>query len=267
MPTIQENKSVWDGSYTWDNAGDRWSAGWGGPSMQWYGSILPRIHAFVPTNTILQIACGYGRWTQFLKNLCGNLIVIDLSERCIQACKLRFSDWSHISYFVNDGKSLDMIRDGSVDFVFSFDSLVHADESVMKAYIAQLPRILKNNGAAFIHHSNLGEYSYYLSIQKIPKLLGLLRRLCILEKNLHWRDFTVTAKKVEQYAKEHGLRCISQEVVTWGTKRALIDCMSTIVKKDSPLSRDNRIFRNTSFIREMRYLSKLSQLYGIILKK
>jgi len=232
--------------------------------MQWYGTIFPRIKSHVPTNRILEIACGYGRWTQYLKDLCKNLIVIDLSEECIQACKRRFSECLHIEYHVNDGKSLDIISDSSVDFVFSFDSLVHADESVMKAYLCQLQRILNNDGVAFIHHSNLGEYhTRYSRIRNIPKLEGLLTRLGILEKNLHWRDFSVDAKKVEVLAEEHGLRCISQEIIPWGTKKILIDCMSTIVKNNSSVARINRILRNVKFMQEVQNLLQLSQLYNL----
>jgi len=264
IPTIKDNEAYWDGKYNWTNRGDEWSAAWGGPSMQWYGTIFPRIKSHVPTNRILEIACGYGRWTQYLKDLCKNLIVIDLSEECIQACKQRFSECLHIEYHVNDGKSLDIISDSSVDFVFSFDSLVHADESVMKAYLCQLQRILNNDGVAFIHHSNLGEYhTRYSRIRNIPKLEGLLTRLGILEKNLHWRDFSVDAKKVEVLAEEHGLRCISQEIIPWGTKKILIDCMSTIVKNNSSVARINRILRNVKFMQEVQNLLQLSQLYNL----
>jgi SAM-dependent methyltransferase len=264
MPTVDENKKTWDGDYQWTYRGDEWSVAWGGPSMQWYGTILPRIHRFIPTDSILEIACGYGRWTQFLKNMCHKLVVVDISEECIRACKQRFSECSHIEYHLNDGKSLHMISDASVDFVFTFDSLVHADESALKAYISQLPRILKDEGAVFIHHSNLGEYrTIYSRIRRIPKLEELLRRLGILDKTLHWRDFGVSAKVVEDLAEEHRLKCISQEVIPWGTKRAQIDCFSIIVKDNSSLIRNNRILKNANFMQEVRYLSRLSDLYTV----
>ena len=265
MPSIEENKSLFDGKYNWTNRGDEWSVAWGGPSMQWYGTILPRIKSYIPTNRILEIACGHGRWTQYLKDLCKNLVVIDISAECIQACKQRFSECSHIEYHVNDGTTLDMISDSSVDFVFSFDSLVHAGESVMKAYICQLQRILTNTGVAFIHHSNLGEYDgTYSRIRKIPKLEGLLVRLGLLEKNLHWRDFSVDAKKVERFAEENRLRCLSQEIIPWGTKRMFIDCISTIAKNNSSVNRGNRIFRNRRFMEETRYPLLLSHLYSSV---
>ena len=51
-----------------------------------------------------------------------------------------------------------MIPDGSVDFVFSFDSFVHPDREIVEAYLRQLGAKLKIGGKGFIHHSNFGEY-------------------------------------------------------------------------------------------------------------
>ena len=263
MPTIEDNKIVWDGRYNWTNRGEEWSAPWGGPFMQWYGTIFPRIKPHVPANRILEIACGYGRWTQFLKDLCKHLVVTDLSEECIQACRQRFSECSHMEFYENDGKSLDMIPDDSVDFVFSFDSLVHANEAVMEAYLSQLPRILKKDGVAFIHHSNLGEYrTRYARIRRIPGLEELLTRLGLLEKKRHGRDFSVDARKVEALAEKHGLRCISQEIIRWRTKQMFIDCMSTMVRSNSSVARANRVLRNTKFMQEAQNLCRLAQLYN-----
>ena len=264
MPTLDDNKKTWDGIYDWSKLGDEWSESWGGPIMQWYGTILPRIHHFLPTGNVLEIACGYGRWTHFLKDLCKTLEVLDLSDECIQACRKRFSDSVNIKYHLNDGKSLEMISDASIDFIFTFDSLVHADETVLKAYISQFPRILTEDGAAFIHHSNLAEYyPLYKNIRKIPGLERLLKRLGLLEKSLHGRDFGVSAGIVESFAQAYGLKCISQEVLTWGTKRTHIDCFSILVKSTSSLARTKHFRRNNSFNQEVHNLFELSKLYTI----
>lgn len=263
MPSVSDNRNQWDGAYRWTERGDEWSAAWGGPPMQWHGTILPRIHGFVPTGRILEIACGYGRWTQFLKEVCRELTVIDLSEECVEACRRRFAGCAHIEYHVNDGKSLQMVADDSVDFVFSFDSLVHADASVLEAYLSQLPRILKAEGAAFVHHSNLGEYGGSLArFSGYPRVEALLKRLGMVEKSLHWRDGGVSAALVERLAAKSGLTCRSQEIVPWGTKHAFIDCLSTIVRNGSSLDRGNRILRNDGFMREATYLRRLARLYG-----
>ncbi len=262
MPKVEWNKKAWDGAYDWQHQGDEWSQTWGGPCMQWYGTILPRIHAFVPAPTILEIAPGYGRWTQFLKGLCDRLIVVDLSESCIEACRQRFSDSSHISYHVNDGMSLDMIADNAIDFVFTFDSLVHADDDVLSAYMSQLARKLTANGVAFIHHSNLGEYEYLQKLEKLPgKIQNILKGLTVMEDSLHFRSRTMTAAQMKTFATKNGLECISQELVPWGTRRVLLDCLSTVVKNSSIWSRENRVLRNESFMDEARYLSRLSGLY------
>ena len=105
------------------------------------------------------------------------MIVVDMSDKCIDACKRRFRGLDHVRYHVNDGRSLDAIEDGSIDFVFSFDSLVHAEADVVEAYLAQLERKLRPGGVGFIHHSNLGEfsrfYATYSAIWKYP--LGSIR--------------------------------------------------------------------------------------------
>ncbi len=45
MPTINDNKGIWDGAYGWSNSGDEWSDNWGSPSMQWYGTVItPKIN-------------------------------------------------------------------------------------------------------------------------------------------------------------------------------------------------------------------------------
>ncbi|MBI4405645.1 MAG: class I SAM-dependent methyltransferase [Deltaproteobacteria bacterium] len=265
MPTLQENKTIFDGKYNWNNGGEEWSAGWGDSSFQWYGTILPRIHPHVPADRILEIACGFGRWTSYLKDLCKNLAVVDLSHQCIDACRERFSSRSNIEYHVNDGLSLDMIATSSIDFVFSFDSLVHADETVMNAYLSQLKRILTDEGVAFIHHSNLRDYrKIYPHTETVLSFGKFLSRLGLLEKEVYlsWRDFSVSAKSIALSAEKYGLACISQELIHWGTRKTYNDCLSTIVKSDSLLARPNCVIKNKNFPSEMRNLLQLSQLYN-----
>jgi SAM-dependent methyltransferase len=262
MPTIADNKRVWDGDHRWTERGDEWSRPWGGPTLQWHCTLMPRIQAFLPAGRILEIACGYGRWTHFLKDWCKALVALDLSQECVDACRERFRHAAHIEYHVNDGKSLDMIPDRSVDLVFSFDSLVHADMGVMAAYVGQLSRILSDDGAAFLHHSNLGEYgATYANVRKVPKLEGLLITLGALDPFLHWRDPGVSAAAVARVAEDSGLQCVTQEVVHWETRRALIDCMSTIARQGSRWDTGSRLLRNEQFMQEAGNAARLAPLY------
>ena len=145
MPTKEQNLTAWNQTYPWPQQGEEWSSTWGGSEAQWFFVIYPRIHLFIPAKTILEIAPGYGRWTDYLRNYCQRLVGVDLSPSCIEACKRRFASLSDASFHVNDGYSLAMIPDESVDFAFSFDSLVHAENDVIAAYLEQLSKILAAN--------------------------------------------------------------------------------------------------------------------------
>jgi hypothetical protein len=248
MPSIDWNKRVWGQSYEWPQAGGEWSAAWGGADMQWYRTILPRIHVFLPVETVLEIAPGHGRWTQYLKGLCQRLLVVDLSASCIDVCRRRFAAAPHIEYFVNDGKSLDMIPDHAVDFAFSFDSLVHAEHDVIEAYLQQLGKKINPNGIGFIHHSNLGAYQPGKPGQWGP----------------HGRAWTVTAAKVAAYATEAGLQCIGQETINWGKsqRKPLIDCLSLITPAGSRWARPNQVVANPHFWGEVEETGRMAGLYG-----
>jgi len=251
MPTVEYNLRWWDEKYDWSHEGEKWSSAWGGSEAQWYGTIFPRIHAFLPAYSILEIAPGYGRWTQMLKESCEKLVIVDLANSCIESCKKRFHKDTHITYHVNDGKSLAMVEDATVDFVFSFDSLVHAEADVIEIYLAQLSRKLTPNGVGFIHHSNIGVY--------VDPLTGELPDFLY---NEHMRATSMTARRFKEFCSAVGLQCIAQEIINWGTKAALIDCFSLFTRRDSVWGRPNLIYINKSFMDEASYLRKVMLLYA-----
>ena len=153
MPSIAANLS-W-GTYDWPQQGEEWSEEWGDAETQWHATILPRIRRFLPAKRILEIAPGYGRWTGFLINASEQYTGIDLNPECVAACRKRFAGAPHARFESNDGKSLAVVPDDSIDFAFSFDSLVHVEIEVIEAYLGELSRKLSPSGIAFLHHSNL----------------------------------------------------------------------------------------------------------------
>lgn len=262
MPSVETNKAVWGDDYAWPQRGDEWSAPWGSATTQWHCVILPRIGTFLPANRVLEIAPGYGRWTQFLQPEAKHLIVVDLSDSCIEACKSRFAEATNISYHVNDGKSLAMVVEESVDFAFSFDSLVHAELNVLRAYLAELSKKLSPDGVAFLHHSNIGVYTRRWAIQnRIPrnlwKVLGPLR----FAGYSHDRDFTVTAAGVEQVCRDVGLVCIAQETLNW-CHNLRIDAFSTLTRAGSKWARPNHVWANSRFMRQAADARRINDLYS-----
>jgi SAM-dependent methyltransferase len=250
MPSIEQNLRVWGDQKTWEAQGDEWSVTWGGPRAQWEGAILPRIRPYLPAHHILEIVPGYGRWTQFLATQADTLTLVDLSPECIAGCRERFAGLSHLRYEVNDGRSLAMLPDRSVDFAFSFDSLVHAELPVIESYLHELARVLTPNGVAFLHHSNLGALgSPALARRLLPRFLceRLMARGFIPVD--HWRASSVSADLVRDVAMSAGLPCIRQELVNWGCDR-LIDCFSTLTPKGSRWAQPLERVTNPRFMAE-----------------
>ena len=259
MANIEENLAVWESSWDWSAGGDEWSSWWGGTPALWHGALLPRIHAFVPTGTVLEIAPGFGRWTHYLKDLCERLVVVDLTERCIDHCRERFADATNIEYHVNDGRSLEMVEDGSIDFVFSFDSLVHVEIDVLDAYLTQLATKLKPEGVGFFHHSNIGEYARLIALaRRAPERSR--RRLVdagALVDLYAWRAESVTADLFVETCGRAGLACIGQERINWEHGSYLTDALSIFTRRGSSWDRPLRTMRNPLFRREARRMASL----------
>lgn len=291
MPSVDANLKAWDRLYGWEQEGDEWSSAWGGATAQWYGSILPRIRRFLPADSILEIAPGHGRWTHFLREHARQLSAVDLSASCIEFCRKRFDGDTRIRYFVNDGLSLEMIDAASVDFAFSFDSLVHVEEDVIRSYLVHLARVLKPDGAAFLHHSNLGGVRAARLVLKLKdrfsprdgtdwiaaaprggpaegpgaarRALGWAYELaarCGLVQNTFWRGRGVSMEHFASLAVDAGLCCIAQESANW-YGRWPIDCMSTVTRAGSRHARANRVLVNTDFMREAALIRRRGPLY------
>ena len=261
---IDENVSTWNAASSWDGAEEQWSGPWGGAEAQWWGTILPRIHAFLPVPTILELAPGHGRWSQYLKDLCDELILVDVAENCIEACRSRFAGEQHIRYYVNDGMTLADVEDHSVDFVFSFDSLVHAEADALKSYSHELARVLNPNGVAFFHHSNMGELRMWAALaRRVPKRWrwNLETRGLIVNVSA-WRAETTSASWFGRTCDEAGLACVTQEKIAWHYGRFLIDAISVVTPRGSAWERTRRVLRNPGFIDEARHVAQASGLYS-----
>jgi SAM-dependent methyltransferase len=249
MPTVAQNKSMWESEYDWSRGGDEWSKPLGGTNNVWQYVIFPRIKSFLPARTVVEIAPGFGRWTQFLKDHCQRLIAVDLSRACVDYCARRFADSPHVVVVQNDGLSIPLAENSSVDFVFSFDSLVHADAETLGAYLGGIAKVLTPKGAAFIHHSNLGQYRTVLALAgKLPCWALRTAHKAELLPSLHWRDASVTARWLAAACHESGLSVVRQELVNWLNRPMyLLDCFTTI---GHPSVNAGRVFYNRSFMSE-----------------
>jgi len=146
-----EEQKAWNDEVMWEQDGHEWSKSFGTTEKLWNEHLFDTLKQF-RGKKITEIAPGFGRITQFLSILAEELLVVDLNPLCIEKTKDKLKH--HVlAYFVNDGKSLDKIRDNSQDLVFSFDSFVHMHKNVTGEYVKEIQRVLKPGGYGWIHHS------------------------------------------------------------------------------------------------------------------
>lgn len=249
MPTIEENLRHWS-SYDWSRHDEEWSEVWGTSTALWHATLMPRLAAFLGSaDCILEIAPGFGRFTRFLKDYCRRLVIVDLTEQCIEACRERFRGDAHIEFHTNDGRTLPMVDDRSVDFVFSFDSLVHVEHDVITSYLFEIARVLQDDGIAFLHHSNMGAF--------LDPVTGALTI-----ENRHWRASSVSAALVRSVSDSVGLSCVFQEIVNWGVPE-LTDCLSMITRRGSRFDGPHRTVENPGFMDEAIRIGRIVKQYSL----
>jgi len=235
MPDLDENIAYWNKQFHWRYGGDEWSNWWGSPRAEWEATVFPRVAGYLPVFRIVEIAPGFGRWTEFLRDYADELIGVDVAKRCVKACRRRFRGDRRLRFAVNDGRTLPKVDARSADLVFSFDSLVHVEWDVMRSYVHEVARVLGDHGVAFLHHSNMAAYSAEDVGPKIP----------------HWRSGSVSAEGVAVEAEPLGLSCFRQELLQWGDDNAFLsDAFTWITRAGSRHDREREVIVNDDFMQE-----------------
>lgn len=227
MPSLDWNITTWNNYKNWSNRGEEWSVAWGGSYAQWYGTILPRISLYLPCNAVLEIAPGFGRWTRFLINSCNEYCGVELSSICVNDLEKLFNKGEFI---LNDGYSLEDVADNNYDFIFSFDSLVHAERDVIESYLIQIPDKLSENGVAFLHLSNLAS---------LPKNEN---------RCTHAREMSVSSQFIRDFCSANNINLVLQELVNWGGED-LIDQFILIKKTNESIGAPT-VIKNCNFMLE-----------------
>jgi SAM-dependent methyltransferase len=185
-------------------------------SIQWEHVIWPIIKDEDFTST-LELACGHGRNTVFLRRYAKSIDLVDVNRTCIDVCEKRFGsekDGCAFRYHVTTGNSLP-VPTSSISFVYTWDSMVHFDKLVVRDYVHDVFRALKPGGSAFLHHSNYGTVAPDSSWTKN-----------------HGNRSDMTAELMRNYAQEAGLGIKFQRLTGtadgWGIDD--LDCLTLLVK-------------------------------------
>jgi hypothetical protein len=134
---------------------------------------------------------------------------------------------------------------------------------VLDRYVAELARVLKPGGAAFIHHSNLARFTN-------PRT-GRVRRF-VLATN--WRAPSMSAEAFRLACAANGVFCRSQELINWigrshladrhhldGKAIPLTDCLS-VIEAAPANGRKTTTVDNWRFVDEWRDAVWIARTYG-----
>jgi len=242
--SIGNNLRVWDRKYAWTQDGDEWieqARACGQPYEAWKDSI---VKTFIEPNVtsssaVLEIAPGHGRWSREIAPRCSRLVLVDLSRNCIEHCRHLLRGHAHVEYQVTDGRSLPGVADGSIDFVWSYDSFVHMRKKVIEAYLEEIARVLNPGGLAVIHHP--GRRHLFIPFRRFARQFPRGRRLYNFLTLGHfrvddgWRS-DVSRPMVRHAARRCGLK-VEAEVLRWGGRNQFgvplyRDTISTFRKAD-----------------------------------
>ncbi|NPD83753.1 class I SAM-dependent methyltransferase [Lentimicrobium sp. L6] len=156
MNSKEINSIIWE-NWNWKKYhGEEWTY-----TVNWKNSIIKDIMQkhFDENKTILEIGPGGGKWTESLIKISRILHLTDISNRCLEVCQQRFKSNNHINYHLTDGCSLSFLKEGSIDYIWSFDVFVHIAPDDVNNYIDEFKRVLKPGGKAIIHHAGNGGIS------------------------------------------------------------------------------------------------------------
>lgn len=108
---------------------------------------------FVKNKVVLDIACGSGYGTHWLKCSGARKVVgVDIAQETVDFCKSRYQD-EGIVFMVGDVRAIPL-DDHCVDAIVSFETIEHVDASAQVAFMKEIKRVLKHDGILIMSTPN-----------------------------------------------------------------------------------------------------------------
>jgi SAM-dependent methyltransferase len=148
-----------------------------------------------PRSSILEVGCNLGQMTFVLAKMGFNITGVDLSDNAIRKAQLRAEHYQvHNARFIShDGESLDFLKPGSFDAVFSFSTIRYMPSPL--AALRQMLEIVKPGGCVVADFPN--RYCPWFS---------LLKPLVLIPRHIH--DNYFSAKQIVDLMTTAGFRNI-----------------------------------------------------------
>jgi len=111
--------------------------------------VLPYTN---PEHCAVEIGPGGGRWTRYMLGF-KKLYVVDYYTELLKELKRNFKH-PNIEFVKNNGTDFPGIKNGSIEYLFSFGTFVHLDTHLIKKYLTNMKHILKPEANVVIQYSD-----------------------------------------------------------------------------------------------------------------
>lgn len=158
MPSVEWNKEKWSkqaNDFTESEKEQFYGYRWGDPNEAHLRSVRDDwCKKFVqPSSVVLEIGPGGGRWTQFLLEA-KHVYLVDINPEMKNLIASAFPEKKNWTFCHSSGSDIPDVQQGSVDFVFSFGTLVHVEVPVIFQYLVNLKPLLSHGADVVLQHSD-----------------------------------------------------------------------------------------------------------------
>lgn len=173
-------------------------------------SVFYRMFQKLELDNVIELACGRGRHVEKYMNQSGEITLVDILQKNIDACRGRFRNNTHIRYYKNNGYDLKELEESAYSALFTYDAMVHFELLDIWSYLKDIYRVLRHGGRALFHHSN-NRSDYKASFGTA----------------VYGRSFM--SQEVFAYlAYKAGFEILEQQVIDWGIPS--YDCITLVEK-------------------------------------
>jgi len=169
-------------------------------SNSYHYNFLSKFITIDKNTVVLDLGCGYGRFVEFYAPLASFVYGVDVTAYIIDICKTKYAGIENVEFIKNNGYTLEMIDDNSIDLVSCYTVFQHIPRKATQSYIKEFSRILKPDGRIIIQfqgvksnndkaYNDVGLEKKVYKIQYTNEDIQILAKYSGLEIKKFYEDF------------------------------------------------------------------------------